>query len=304
MSDFWSTWIIVLTTLTFIGTTWVLLGNRKGGGETENTTGHIYDGIEEFDNPLPAWWMWWFLLTIIFGVAYVIAYPGMGKYPGLLGWTSQNQWEAEVAEADEKYSAVFAKYSSTPVEELAVDSKALKIGRRIFSNNCAQCHGSDAGGSYSFPNLSDNAWLYGGSPKAIKTSITQGRMGTMPAWLAALGEEGVQEVGAFVMSLSGQDTDKTLAIAGEAKYQMFCFSCHGADGKGNTMFGAPDLTDQNWLYGSTAGDVQQSIRNGRNGRMPAHKDMLSEDKIHLLTAYVYSLSVVDDSLAGTQGDEH
>ncbi len=291
MSSFWSLWIIVLTMVTIIGITWLLFANRKStNAGPDSTTGHEYDGIEEYDNPLPAWWFYMFVITIVFGLLYLAAYPGLGNFKGFLNWTQVNQWESEVAEAEQRYGAIFAEYRGMSVENVAKDDKALKMGQRMFANNCAQCHGSDARGSYGFPNLTDSEWLYGGSPEQIKMSIIQGRAGAMPPWQAALGDEGIVNVTHYVMSLSGREVDQTKASAGTEKYQMFCTSCHGADGKGNVMFGAPDLTNNIWLYGGSQGLIQRSIRNGRNGKMPAHSELLSEDKIHLLTAYVYSLS--------------
>ena len=200
--------------------------------------------------------MYWFLGTIVFGAVYILAYPALGNYEGFLGWTQVKQWEQEVEKAEQKYGDLFAGYSQTGIDELATDRRALKIGRRIFANNCAQCHGSDARGSYGFPDLSDDKWLYGGSPEAIKTSIAEGRMAAMPPWFAALQEQGVQEVGAYVVSLSGREADASLLEAGKSKYQMFCASCHGVDGKGNYAFGAPNLADDVWLYGGSAGEIQ------------------------------------------------
>lgn len=291
MSSFWSAWIIVLTTISFIGITWLLLANRKiKDNGKDATTGHVYDGIEEYDNPMPAWWIKAFIFTIIFGIGYLIAYPGMGNWKGLLGWTSQGQWQQEIDEANEKYGSVFAQYSATPITELAKDAKAMKMAQRMFANNCSVCHGTDARGTFGFPNLTDNDWLFGGSPEQIKTTITDGRIGQMPSWGNVVGEEGVRELSAYVVSLSGREADQTLASKGSEKFQLFCASCHGKDGKGNYAFGAPNLTDNIWLYGASMGQIQHTINSGRAGAMPAHKELLSADKIHMLSSYVYSLS--------------
>ncbi|MGI9295695.1 MAG: cytochrome-c oxidase, cbb3-type subunit III [Pseudomonadales bacterium] len=299
MSAFWSAWIIVLTVITLVGIIWILFANSKTddlGGKP--TTGHVYDGIEEYNNPLPAWWLYLFVATIVFGVGYLAAYPGLGSYSGFLGWTQIKQWEKELDVADKKYSSLFAQYADTPVEELSSNPAAMKMGRRLFANNCAQCHGSDARGSYGFPNLTDSSWLYGSSAETIKASISDGRLAAMPGWVAALEEEGVTQVSAYVLSLGGgvadehgsQAVDAAALQEGQKKFQMFCVSCHGAEAKGSTQFGAPDLTDEDWLYGGSMEQVAHSIRSGRNGQMPAHKDLISANKIHLLTAYVYSLS--------------
>ena len=291
MNSFWSAWIIVLTVVTIIGVTWLLFANRKStSNDPEGKTGHVYDGIEEYDNPLPAWWFHMFVITIVFGVGYLIAFPGLGNFKGLLNWTQIDQWEREREKANEKYGEVFARYAAMSVEEVAQDKKALKMGQRMFANNCAQCHGSDARGSYGFPNLVDEEWLFGGSPEQIRTTIVQGRTGVMPAWEAVLGEQGIVNVSAYVLSLSGREVDAKQAESGAQQFKTFCSSCHGADGKGSVALGAPDLTNDIWLYGGSPGLVQRTIRNGRNGQMPAHGELLSEDKIHILTAYVYSLS--------------
>ncbi len=291
MGSFWSLWIIILTVVTIVGTVWLLFSNRKSKNTgPDATTGHVYDGIEEYDNPLPAWWFYMFVFSIIFAIGYLIFYPGMGNYKGVLNWTQVGQWQGEVDKAEKKYGALFAQFREMPVEQVAQDKKALKMGQRMFANNCSQCHGGDARGSYGLPNLTDEEGLYGGSAEAIKTSIVSGRAGLMPSWEAALGEQGIDSVSDYVLSLSGRDVDMASAAEGQSKYQMFCVACHGVEGKGNVMFGAPDLTNDIWLYGGSKGLVQRTLRGGRNGQMPAHKDVLSDDKIHLLTAYVYSLS--------------
>jgi len=291
MTSFWSYWIIILTTITIVGITWILLANRKGKARSgEETTGHIYDGIEELDNPLPAWWFYMFLITIVWAIGYLVVYPGMGNYPGLLGWTQVGQHDAKVAEADAKFREMRDKYLALPVAEIAADPAVLKMGQRMFSNNCAQCHGADAKGRYGFPNLTDGDWLYGGSTDDIKASITNGRRGAMPAWGEVIKDQGVKETTAYVMSLSGRKGDPADISAGKKGFQMYCAACHQSDGTGNPAMGAPNLANGIWLYGGSPEQIAQTIRSGRNGVMPAHKDTLSEDKIHILTAYVYSLA--------------
>lgn len=291
MASHWSWWVIILTAVTFVGMTWILLANRKRlEPTTEETTGHEYDGIEELDNPLPAWWFWMFMITIIWGVAYLVVYPGMGNFQGVLGWTQLKQHSAEIDAAEEKYRAVRDRYLALSIEEVAADPAARKMGQRMFGNNCAQCHGADGKGSYGFPNLADEDWIFGGTPDAIKASIVDGRRAAMPAWGGPLGDQGVTDVTAYILSLSGREGATGDAEAGQAQYQTYCVACHGADGTGNTALGAPNLANGIWLYGGKEEQVAHSIRAGRNGVMPAHKEMLSEDKIHLLTAYVYGLS--------------
>jgi cytochrome c oxidase cbb3-type subunit 3 len=291
MASFWSLWIIGLTVATLVGISWILLANRKRREPTtEITTGHEYDGIEELDNPLPAWWFYMFVITIVWGIFYLALYPGMGNFPGLLGWTQLEQHEAEIAAAEERYRPMRDRYLALPVEEVAADEAARKMGMRLFNNNCAQCHGSDGKGYYGFPNLTDDDWLYGGTPDAIKTTLIHGRRAAMPAWQGPLGDAGIADVTSYILSLNGRDSDTGDAEAGAQKFATYCVACHGADGKGNPALGAPNLTNGIWLYGGTEEQIAHTLRAGRNGVMPAFKDTLAEDKIHLLTAYVYGLS--------------
>lgn len=290
MTNFWSMWIIVLTTITFVGITWLLFANRKREQQSaENKTGHEYDGIEEYDNPLPAWWFYLFVLTIVWGVGYLVFFPGMGNFPGLLGWTQLGQHEREVSAADEKFRAMRDRYLALPVEEIASDPAVRKMGMRMFANNCAQCHGADAKGSYGFPNLADDDWIFGGSPADIKASIVQGRQAAMPAWGSVIGEQGITDVTAYLLSINGRDANDAHAHAGAQVFQTYCVACHGADAKGNTAMGAPNLKNGIWLYGGSTEQIGHTLRAGRNGVMPAFKDVLSEDKMHILAAYVYGL---------------
>lgn len=286
MSSFWSYWISLITIFTIIASFWLLFGNRKETTDKE-TTGHVYDGIEEYNNPLPAWWLWMFVLTLVFGIGYLIAYPGLGNFKGVLNWSQISQYESEVASAQAKYEPLFDEYAAIPVEELIHNDKAMRMGQRLFANNCAQCHGSDARGAYGFPNLADDDWLYGGTPENILFSITSGRNGTMPPWGPALTDEQTRDVVQHVRALSGLDQPSE---AGQQVFAIFCQSCHGAEGTGMQLLGAPNLTDDIWLYGSTAEMIAEAVESGRNGQMPAHNELLSESRIHLLGAYVYSLS--------------
>lgn len=291
MSEFWSTWIIVLTTATLIGITWLLFANRKTSPKNEEgTTGHVYDGIEEYDNPLPAWWFQMFVISIIFGIGYLIAYPGMGNFAGVLGWTQHNQLEQQVASAEARFRPLRDKYLALPITDIAHDPLVRKMGQRLFSNNCAQCHGSDAGGAKGFPNLTDADWIFGGSAEAIKYTIVNGRQTAMPAWGPVIGDDGVANATAYLLSLNGRSADVSAVEAGKTVYQTFCMACHQADATGNTALGAPNLANGIWLYGGSSDAISESIRNGRNGVMPAMGEILSEDKIHILSAWVYGLS--------------
>ncbi len=291
MSSFWSAWVIILTVVTFIGTFWILFANRtRAPSDPEQTTGHAADGIEEYDNPLPYWWFLMFILTMVFGVGYLVVYPGLGNFPGLLGWSQVQQWENEVARAEERFSAVRFRYLAMPVEQVLEHPEALRMGQRLYAVNCSVCHGADAKGAYGFPNLADSDWLWGGTPDAIKHTLINGRNAQMPAWESVLGDEGIRNVAAFVLQLNGRDVDETIAAAGQAQYDVLCVACHGPEGKGNPVLGAPNLTNGIWLYGGSESEIQHTLRVGRAGVMPAFGDQLSEDKLHLITAYIYSLS--------------
>lgn len=298
MTSFWSWYVVILTTGTLLALTWLIFATRKGqrSDTTDQTVGHVYDGIEEYDNPLPRWWFMLFVGTIIFAVGYLVLYPGMGNWKGILpgydgGWTSTKQYEREITKADDKYGPIFAKYAALPIEDVAKDDAALKMGGRLFASHCAVCHGSDAKGSHGFPNLTDNDWIWGGDAETIKLTIMKGRNAAMPGWEAALGNDGIKNVTGYVRSLSGLKNPEGVDLeAGQKSFNTMCVACHGADAKGNPMLGAPNLSDRIWLYGSSFAQVQQTIRHGRNGQMPAQEDFLGNDKVHLLAAYVYSLS--------------
>ncbi|MBK5007731.1 cbb3-type subunit III [Pseudomonas sp. S60] len=302
MTAFWSTYISVLTIGSLIGLTWLLLGTRKGQSSetTDQTMGHSFDGIEEYDNPLPKWWFWLFVGTLVFGAGYLVLYPGLGNWKGILpgyedGWTGVNEWQKEMDKADAKFGPIFAKYAAMPVEEVAKDPQALKMGSRLFASNCSVCHGSDAKGAYGFPNLTDKDWRWGGEPETIKASIMNGRHGVMPAWAEVIGEQGVADVAAFVLTnLDGRSLPegvKADAAKGKEIFAGNCVACHGPEGKGTPVMGAPDLTHpQAFIYGSSFAQLQQTIRYGRQGQMPAQADIQGNDKVHLLAAYVYSLS--------------
>ncbi|PIE43341.1 MAG: cytochrome-c oxidase, cbb3-type subunit III [Gammaproteobacteria bacterium] len=295
LSTFWSLWISVIVLGSIFGCAWLLFATRKSqttNTETDKTMGHAFDGIEEYDNPLPKWWLYMFTATIVFGIAYVILYPTLGNMTGAFGWTSANQWEKEVQEAKQKYGPIFAKFANRSVEDISKDPAALEIGQRLFANNCAICHGSTAKGGYGFPNLTDDDWLYGGTPDAIKHTLTNGRMGVMPAkgLMPNMTDAQLNDIVNHVLSLSNRSDDEKSAGRGSQLFAQACAACHGADGKGMQALGAPNLTDGVWLYGGSKQQIKYTIANGRGGVMPAQKDFLGEDKVHILTGYVYSLS--------------
>lgn len=294
MSSFWH-WYIILISLGVILGSGILLyfthTIKVDHAKEGESMGHSFDGIEEINNPLPKWWHFMFWATIVYSLGYLALYPGLGSYPGLLGWTSDGQWQGEMKKAEENYQPIFDKMAATQLTELVKDQDALKIGQRLFANNCAICHGSDARGAQGFPNLTDNDWLYGSEPETIKQSIMMGRGGVMPSMIDALGgKEAVHQVASYVRGLNSYEVDKDAAAIGEQKFKVYCAVCHGADAKGNQLMGAPNLTDGIWLYGGSQEIVEQTISKGRNGKMPAHKDVLGEQKVHVLAAYIYSLS--------------
>ena len=289
---FWSWWVSIPTVLGLIWCAWLAYSNAQAATDDEGESAeHVWDeDIRENNNPLPKWWLNLFYITVVFSFGYLILYPGLGSFQGILGWSELGQYQAELDDADERYAPLYEKYGSQSLEELNQNHNAMGTAGRLFSTNCSICHGTDARGTAGFPNLRDDKWLYGGSGEAIKLSITNGRNGIMPAWLPAVGEQGVAELTEYLLSLQKSPADPQLAAAGEEKFKIFCVACHGADATGNQALGAPDLTDATWLYGGKSATISESISKGRQGVMPAHKDLLSENQIHLLTAYVLGLS--------------
>lgn len=298
-SEFWSWYITLPTILGLLACFWMLrwlsVSPPPLDGDGPGDTGHVWDGdLRELNNPLPRWWLGLFYISLVFGGFYLLLYPGLGSYAGWLDWSSKQEYEQEVRIADAKFGPIFRQFQGQDLAVLSKDTRAKKIGERLFINHCATCHGSDARGARGFPNLRDNAWLWGGSSATIEQSILDGRSGLMPAWELPLGgEQGVSRVTEYVLSLAGREHDPALASAGKAQFDLFCFACHGSEGKGNQALGAPDLTDASWLYGSSRLQISESIAKGRNGVMPAQRNFLGEAKVHLLAAYIYGLSGTD-----------
>ena len=290
-SGFWDAYIAVITLVSIVACGVFLKLQSVRRTVKGETHGHVWDeDLTEYNNPMPRWWAWLFYLTVAFALGYLVFFPGLGSYNGSLGWSQVKQFEEETRAADARFGPMYEQFAAQDVAVLAKAPEALAIGQKLFLNHCAQCHASDGGGSRGFPNLTDRDWLWGGTPEAIKTSITEGRHGVMPSLGAAVGgSEDVRNVAHYVLSLSGRTHDSLRAFSGKQKFQV-CAACHGADGKGNQQLGAPDLTDGIWLHGSGEAAIVEQISKGRSNQMPAHKDLLSPAKIHLLTAYVYSLS--------------
>jgi cytochrome c oxidase cbb3-type subunit 3 len=292
VSGFWNAYVMVLVFLSIAFCVFVLVSNNKA--RTSGPVGlhdHIWDEtLQEYNNPLPRWWMYMFWITIIFAITYLAMYPGFGNNQGKLGWSSGGQWEAEQKAAAEKYGPIFAKFRTMDLNAVAGDKEANAMGQRLFLTYCAQCHGADAKGAKGFPNLTDSDWLYGGEPETIKTTLLGGRQGMMPPFGPALGADGVKDVANYVRSLSGLAHDSLRAQRGKELFAQNCVACHGPEAKGTQALGAPNLTDKTWLYGSSEATIIETVTNGRSNQMPAFKEFLGEDKVHLLAAYVLSLS--------------
>ena len=296
MSTGWSLWIVILTVANILACVWLLRWTAKprtrdekiGGGAD---TGHVWDGdLREYNNPLPKWWLWLFYLTVVFGLLYLALYPGLGSFKGTRNWSQVSQYEQEKAEVEARANELLAPLAALPIADLVGNEQAMSTAHNLFQQNCAQCHGSDGGGARGFPDLSNADWQWGAESEAVLTTIASGRMAAMPPWGAVLGDQGVDEVVAYVQTMSGQPADGALATAGEARYQQMCVGCHGVDGKGLAAVGAPNLTDDVWLYGGDAAAIEQTVVAGRNGQMPAWGEKLGEQRVKLLAAYVTKLA--------------
>lgn len=297
MSDFTSNfWPIYVSAITIVSIVACLLllwfsGKARAMTASDNTTGHVWDGdLREMNNPLPRWWAYLFVITVVFAFAYLALYPGLGTYKGSLGWTSVGQHQKEVDKGDAEVAPLYAKFAAMTPEVLSKDTHAMAIGERLFMNNCAQCHASDARGTKGIPNLTDSDWLHGGTPDKIKETLTHGRMGNMPVMAAAVGNStDVKNLAQYVLSLSGSPNDSVQAALGKEKFAA-CAACHGANGKGNQALGAPNLTDDIWLHGYGEAAIIAMINNGKVNQMPAQGEKLTEGQIHVLTSYVWGLS--------------
>jgi cytochrome c oxidase cbb3-type subunit III len=292
-SNFWSSYVAIITVVSIVACLLLLWfsGKAKAMTSTDNTTGHVWDGdLREMNNPLPRWWVWLFIITIVFAGVYLAMYPGLGNNPGKLGWTSTGQHKAEMERGQKEVAPLYAKFAAMKPEEIAKDPQAMAIGERLFMNNCAQCHGSDARGSTGFPNLTDGDWLHGGTSEKIIETITKGRIGTMPPMAAAVGTpDDVKNVAHYVLSLSGSPHDSLRASLGKSKFGV-CAACHGMDGKGNQAVGAPNLTDDIWLHGWGESAIMAMVNNGKSNQMPAQADKLTPEQIQVLASYVWGLS--------------
>ncbi|MET3378070.1 cytochrome-c oxidase, cbb3-type subunit III [Variovorax paradoxus] len=302
ISHFWSNYVAAVSLLSILGCVLLLwfTARKRVAPSADNTTGHVWDeDLREANNPLPMWWIGLFVLTIVFGLGYLAIFPGLGSFRGQSDWSSRGEYEAEVAKATQELAPVYAKYAAMPVEEVARDPQAKAIGERLFMNNCAQCHGSDARGSKGFPNLTDKDWLHGGTPEKIVESITKGRVGVMPPMAAAVGTtDDVKNVANYVLSLAGEPHDSLRAGLGKSKFTV-CAACHGIGGVGNQAIGAPNLSDRIWLHGYGEAAIVQMINAGKHNEMPAQEGRLTEAQIRMLASYVWGFSNNTNTAAAT-----
>jgi cytochrome c oxidase cbb3-type subunit 3 len=294
VSSFWSHFIIALAVGGLIFCLWLLYSQRgwlKSNIEQVEDTGHVWDGdLRELNNPIPRWWVVMYILTCVFTAGYWYLYPSLGKNEGALGYTTAGQVKADLDALRERVKPIFARYQDMPIPEIAADTEARNIGQRLFLNHCAQCHSSDARGGAGFPDLTNKDWLYGGEPEQIQMSISKGRHGIMPGWSAQIKPNEAADIAQYVRSMSGLASDPLRVIPGKRGYEMYCVACHAVDGKGNQAMGAPNLTDNIWIYGSSQASIVETILNGRENRMPPQEHILSEDQIRILTAWVWGLS--------------
>ena len=295
MSDFTSNfWSVFITAITIGGIVFCLAllwisGKTKAMTLHDNTTGHVWDeDLREMNNPLPRWWVGLFIITCVFAVAYLYLYPGLGSYAGSLNWSQTGQFDREVERGNEQVAPIYAAFAGKSPEDLAKDAQAMAIGDRLFMNNCAQCHGSDARGSKGFPNLTDHQWNWGGQPEQIRETIAKGRTGVMTPMGAAVGSpEDVRNLANHVLSLSGAPHDSVRANLRREKF-MVCAACHGADGKGNAALGAPNLTSGIFTHGpGVESHIVNMINSGKTGVMPAWESKFTPEQLTVLTAYVW-----------------
>jgi cytochrome c oxidase cbb3-type subunit 3 len=290
MSSSAALFVSVVTVINIVACLWLIWWTAKRKPGESDTTGHTWDGIQEYNNPMPRWWLGLFIITIVFGLIYLALYPGLGNFAGTYAWTSTGQLAKDQARTQAVFEERYGALAKVDVPTLAKNAVAMTAAKNLFANNCAVCHGADARGTRGFPNLTDSDWLWGGDPDTLYTTIAHGRKGVMPAWGAVLGKEGVEQAAAYVLSLSGRQVPVDWIEPGKQRFDTICAACHGADAKGNQALGAPNLTDKTWIYGSSMDTIRETIANGRNNEMPAHLPLLGETKVKLLAAYAYGLS--------------
>ena len=296
--------MVIAVLVNILAGLWLIWWTTRGVKVSPQETTHVWDDdLTEYNNPLPRWWLWLFILSILFGLVYLALFPGLGNYRGLLNWSSVSQFNAEDTTARVAFEQRFAGAKDETLADLSKDPEAMTTARNLFALNCSSCHGSDARGAKGFPNLTDQDWLWGGGEQTVYQTIAQGRNNAMPGWGPVLGADGVEQVMAYVLTLSGRELQKgagsaAMVAAGKERFTTMCSACHGIDGKGNQAIGAPNLTDNIWLHGGSVDAIRETITKGRSNAMPAHLERLGETKVRLLAAYVLSLS------QGGEGEAH
>jgi cytochrome c oxidase cbb3-type subunit III len=296
-SGFWDYYVAIIAVVSIVGCAIFLKSQssvriKLGQDGQPETTNHVWDGdLRELQQPMPRWWVALFYLTVVFALGYLFLFPGLGtRYKGALNWSSTGQLKGEVAAADARFGPMFDAFLKRDLVQVAADPRAHQIGERIFLNTCSPCHGSDARGGNGFPDLTREEKIWGSTPDAIETTITNGREGLMPPMAAAIGSaDEVIDLANYVRSLSHSEHDAARAARGQPKF-VVCAACHGPEGKGTPQIGAPNISNAVLRYGSSVGAVVDAIEHGHHGVMPAHKDVLTPAQIHLVAAYVYSLS--------------
>ena len=288
MSNSWHLFVVLVTLLSIAAIVWLLVANRSKEGKGEELD-HEFDGIKEYDNPLPAWWVGMFLITVVFGLGYVFYYPALGNMQGVSGWSSEKEWLAASDRHTERFADLYAGYAARSHDELITDRQAMQTGRRLYLNYCSTCHGVAAKGGEGFPNLTDNEWLWGADFNAIKHTILNGRIAAMPPWEQVLQPDQLTAVSDYIYQWSQSGSKPTGNEVGATAYTTFCVACHGVNAEGNPALGAPNLNNDNFLYGGSLEAITESIAKGRAGNMPAQADIVGQDQAHLLAAYIYSL---------------
>jgi cytochrome c oxidase cbb3-type subunit 3 len=292
-ADFWAGWIAVITIVSLAGLAWLVFSIYfSPADEHADDEGPIWDeNLREGSNPAPIWWFWMLLAAMVFSVIYLMLYPGLGSYSGALKWSQGGHVEASLAEYDAEFGSVRRLITEGSLATLQSDADMMRSAQRIFDRNCAVCHGYEAEGQAAhFPSLIDTEWQWGGSAAQIEQSIRSGRLAVMVGWAQALGESGVNNVADYVTVIG---TAAAAGHAGEQQYNQFCIACHGADGAGNAVLGAPSLIDDVWLYGDSAEALRQSIGVGRTGEMPAFGERLDDTQIRLLVALLAGPQTAD-----------
>lgn len=298
MTAFWHWYVVIITLVVTAALVWLFYGTSRmrvdDAPDSQGTTGHVWDeDLREYNNPMPRWWLWMFYISAIFSVLYLVLYPGLGRYEGVLGWSQEKQHDEQVARAAQDFENAYGELAALPVDELAQDSRALEAGRNIFAHNCSTCHGSDARGAEGYPNLTNNQWIWGGEPERVLETIQHGRQALMTPFGDMLSDQEITRTATYVQQLAGRRADATMAAAGKKVFDMHCVACHGPDGTGNIHLGAPDLTAGVYTYGGDLNTIRTTIRNGRNGQMPAQLELLGEARTRLVAAYVLSLNQDD-----------